>query len=111
MKVVFRINSKLDRFIALGKDPYEIGEQNNVVYKISCNCGKCYVGQTKRPLRIRIYENFKNFNPNEKFHNVISRHLKGMRMIKRIIFFIGIMSKFYIKKLIDSKEAFLKWSI
>ena len=79
VKVVFRINSKLDRFIALGKDPYEIGEKNNVVYKISCNCGKCYVGQTKRPLRIRIYEHFKNFNPNEKFHNVISKHLKGMR--------------------------------
>ena len=35
VKVVFRINSKLDRFIVLGKDPYEIGEQNNVVYKIS----------------------------------------------------------------------------
>ena len=52
MKVVFRINSKFDRSIVLGEDPYEIGEQN-VVYKISCNCGKCYVGQTKRPLRIR----------------------------------------------------------
>ena len=34
VKVVFRINSKLDRFIVLGKDPYEIGEQNNVVYKM-----------------------------------------------------------------------------
>ena len=109
MKVVSRINSKLDGFIALGKDPYEIGEQNNVVYKISCNCGMCYVGQTKRPLRIRIDQHFKNFNPNKKFYNAISKHLKGMRMIKRITFFIGMMSKFYIKKLIDSKEAFLKF--
>ena len=54
----------------MGKDPYEIGEQNNEVYKISFNCGKCHVGQTKRPLRIRIYEHFKNFNPNEKFLSV-----------------------------------------
>ena len=76
VKVVFRINSKLDRFIVLGKDPYEIGEQNNVVYKISCNCGKCYVSQTKRPLRIRIDEHFKNFNLTEKFHNVISKQRK-----------------------------------
>ena len=58
----------------MGKDPYEIGEHNNVVYKISCKCGKCYVGQTKRPLTIRLDEHFKNFN--EKFHNVISKHRK-----------------------------------
>ena len=73
-KIVFRINSKLVKFITLGKDPYEVGGQKNVVYKISCNCGKCYVGQTKLPLRIRIDEHEKNFNLNEKFHNVISKH-------------------------------------
>ena len=83
VKVVFRINSKLDRFIVLGKDPYEIGEQNNVVYKISCSCGKGYVGQTKRPLRIRIDEHFKNFNLDEKFHNVISKHRKKYEDIKK----------------------------
>ena len=76
VKIVFRNDSKFDRFIALGKDPYEIEEQSNVVYKISCNCGKCYVGQTKRPLRIRLHEHFKNFNLNEKFQNVISKHRK-----------------------------------
>ena len=54
MKIVFRINSKFDRFIILGKNPYEIREHKNVVYKVSCNCGKCYVGQTKRPLKIRL---------------------------------------------------------
>ena len=36
---------------------------------MSCNCGKCYVDQTKRTLRIRLDEHFKNFNLNEKFHN------------------------------------------
>ena len=76
-KIIFRINSKLDKFITLGKDPYEVGEQNNVVYKISCNCGKGYVGQTKRPLRIRIDEHGKTFNLNEKFHNVISKYRKN----------------------------------
>ena len=76
VKIVIRTNSKFDRFITLGKDPYEIGEHNNVVYKILCNCGMCYVGQTKRPLRIRLDENFKNFNLNEKFHNVIRKYCK-----------------------------------
>ena len=46
VRIIFRINSKFDRFITLGKDPYEIKEQSNVVYRILCNCGKCYVGQT-----------------------------------------------------------------
>ena len=36
-----------------------------------------YVGQTKRPLRIRIDEHEKNFNLNEKFHNVISKRRKN----------------------------------
>ena len=76
VNIVFRTNSKFDRFITLGKDPYEIAEHNNVVYKISRNCGKRYVGQIKRPLRIRLDEHFKNFNRNEKFHNVISKHRK-----------------------------------
>ena len=67
------MNFKLDKYIILGKDPCDIEEQNSVFYKISCNCGMCYVGQTKRPLRIRIYEHFKNFNLNKKFHNVISK--------------------------------------
>ena len=35
-----------------------------------------YVGQTKRPLRIRLDEHFKNFNLNENFHNVISKQWK-----------------------------------
>ena len=53
-----------------------MGEHNNVVYKVSCNCRKYYVGQTKRPLRIRLDEYFGNFNLNERFHNVISKHRK-----------------------------------
>ena len=76
MNIVFRIHSKFDRFLTLSKDPYEIGEHNNVVFKVSCKCGKCYLGQTKRPLRIRLDEHLKNFNLNKKFHNVISRHRK-----------------------------------
>ena len=67
------MNSKLDKFIILGKDPYEIGEHHSVVYKILCNCGRCYEGQTKRPFRIRIDEHFKNFNLNEKFYNVTNK--------------------------------------
>ena len=106
MKVVFRINSKLDKFIILGKDPYEIGEQNNVVNKISCHCGKCCVGQTKRPLRIRIDEHFKNFNLNEKFHNVISKHRKKYEDDQENQFFIWNNVKILHKETNIFKRAF-----
>ena len=102
VKVVFRMNSKLDRFIVFGKDPYEIGEQNNVVYKISCNCGKCYVGHTKRPLRIRIDEHLINLRIlilMKNFTMSLVSTEKSMKMIKRITFFFEMVSKFYIKKL------------
>ena len=52
------------------------GKNLQVITRNSCNCGKCYVGQTKRPLRIRLDEHCKNFSLNEKFHNVISKHRK-----------------------------------
>ena len=55
---------------------FKFCQHNNVVYKISCNSRKSYVGQTKRRLRIRLDEHFKNFNLNGKFHNVISKHRK-----------------------------------
>ena len=100
VKVVFRINSKLDKFIILGKDPYEIGEQNNVVYQISCNCGKC---ELMNILRISIL--MKSFTISSV------NTVRCMKMIKRITFFFGMMSKFYIKKPIDLKVPSLKWSI
>ena len=90
----------------LGKDLYEIREQNNVVYKISCNCGKCYVDQTKRPLRIRIDEHFKNFNLNEKFHNVISKHRKKYEDDQENHFFLWNDVKILHKETNRFKRAF-----
>ena len=38
------------------KDDLLIGMNSNVVYKIPCNCGKVYVGETIRRLETRIKE-------------------------------------------------------
>ena len=111
VKVVFRINSKFDSFITLGKDPYEIGEQSNVVYKISCNCGKCYIGQTKCPLRIRLDKHFKNFNLNEKFHNVISKHYKNHENNHDNHSFLWNNVKILHKERNRYERALLKWSL
>ena len=48
----------------------------SVVCKINCViCGKSYVGQTKRLLKIRCNEHIKNIKLNSKYHNVITKHI------------------------------------
>ena len=63
------------KFQKLGKDKLEILKQCDVDHRLKCECGKSYVGQTKRPLDIRRDEHKKNIKLKEKYHNVITRHL------------------------------------
>ena len=55
-KTVFRRESKLNKYVKLGKETLDNFDKKNVVYKFNCKCGKCYVGQTKCPLRSRRKE-------------------------------------------------------
>ena len=75
VRTIFHSGTKLSKSIKLGKDPLDRMDKKNVVYKINCKCGKCYMGQTKRPLRIRRKEHFDNIKLNEKYHNAISKNL------------------------------------
>ena len=73
---IFRLDSKLDNMIELGKEPLDICEQSNVVYKITCKqCKETYIGQTGRLLRTRGNEHSNNIELNEKYHNVVSKHI------------------------------------
>ena len=72
----FRNNCSLKQFIKLGKDAINACDQRNLVYKINCEiCGKIYVGQTKRQLKIRCNEHINNIKLNSKYHNVITKHI------------------------------------
>ena len=75
MKTIFHSSTKLSKSIKLGNDPLDRMDKKNVVYKINCKCGKYYISQTKRPLRIRRKEHFDNIKLNEKYHNAISKNL------------------------------------
>ena len=76
INIIFRVDSKLNKIIKLGKDALEKSEMSNVVYKLECiSCDKTYVGQTKRLLNIRRDEHKNNFNlKNKKYHNVITKY-------------------------------------
>lgn len=75
IKTVFRVDPKFDKYITLGKDHFEILDQSHVVYRLICQCGKTYVGQKKRPLRILRKEHHNNIKLNPKYYRVISKHL------------------------------------
>ena len=62
--------------IKLGKNPLDIFEQSNVVYKITFKqCNKTYIDQTGRLLRTRRNEHRNNIKLSEKYHNVVSKHI------------------------------------
>ena len=46
--------------------------RSNVVYKITCNCGDSYIGQTKRNLEFRIKEHKSGPSRNDRD---VSKHL------------------------------------
>ena len=66
----------MNSIIKLQKDPLKKLDNLNAVYKINCSdCDKCYVGQTKRLLSTRKEEHQNNIKYNQKYHNVISKHI------------------------------------
>ena len=61
IRIVFRNKSKFNKFIKTGKNSLDLLDRMNVIYWFSCIYGQCYIG---------------NFKLNEKYHDVISKHLK-----------------------------------
>ena len=87
----------LEHIVKKAKDPTENMLQKYVVYKIDCkDCSKTYVGQTKRQLETRVYEHQKNQNQNQKYYNVISKHIKDMNSEHNINWDdVGVLHKEY----------------
>lgn len=56
IRTIFKTNNTVRSFLTNVK-PFN-NEQNtkNVVYKIPCHCGKCYIGETSRPVSVRYKE-------------------------------------------------------
>ncbi|KAG5309762.1 COX1 oxidase, partial [Acromyrmex insinuator] len=74
-KLTFTIPNTLRSFIKRGKDDLEHIQNQNVVYKISCEDSDVrYVGQTKRQLKTRLHEYVSDINISSKSSSVISNH-------------------------------------
>ena len=59
------------------KDKLEKNEQCNVVYSIPYkgnNCQAAYIGQRKRPLKVRLGKHIKNIQQEPSKHNALTKH-------------------------------------
>ena len=78
-------NIKLQRFFSPKlKLSKPILEQNGLVYKFLCNCEQSYVGETKRRLRTRIAEHFRD-NKNVIQNTAVFQHIKTCPNYKEIL--------------------------
>ncbi|KAL9967792.1 hypothetical protein ACROYT_G026086 [Oculina patagonica] len=56
VRTVFKSDTTLRSYLVRPKDALEPGKQEGVVYKIPCECGKVYIGETGRAMQDRIKE-------------------------------------------------------
>ena len=75
LKIAARHIKEIAHLFKSAKDPIPILDTADFIYNILCtDCTATYIGTTKRPLKIRIYEHLKDvYNPPEKW-TTLSKH-------------------------------------
>ena len=63
IRTVFRSDTTLRSHLVRPKDTVDPAKQDGVVYKIPCECGKVYIGETGRSMHERIKEHTACSNP------------------------------------------------
>ncbi len=64
----------LRSYLVRPKDALEPGKQDGVVYKIPCECGKVYIGETGRAMQDRIKEHDRDIRLAYKQTSAVSEH-------------------------------------
>jgi hypothetical protein len=61
IKAVFKTRQTLRSFLTRTRPHREVQDMRQCIYSIPCECGRCYIGETGRPLgvRTRTYEQLK----------------------------------------------------
>jgi len=52
--VAFKPSNQIKHHFTKLKDDHKTEEKSSVIYKVDCNCGKSYIGQSSRKLRDRV---------------------------------------------------------
>ena len=70
----FRSDTTLRSHLVRPKDTVDPAKQDGVVYKISCECGKVYIGETGRSMHERIKEHNRDIRLARTQSSAVSEH-------------------------------------
>ena len=71
VKTFYSRSAKLRDILSHPKDPLP-KDHAPCVYSITCSCGEQYIGQTKRPLKVRVSEHQTATNKGKKQHSSLA---------------------------------------
>ena len=74
VRTVFKSDTTLRSYLVRPKDTLEPGKQDGVVYKIPCECGKVYIGETGRAMQDRIKEHDRDIRLAHTQTSAVSEH-------------------------------------
>ena len=76
VRTVFKSDTTLRSHLVRPKDILEPTKQDGVVYKIPCECGKVYIGETGRAMQDRIKEHDRDIRLARTQTSAVSEHAK-----------------------------------
>ena len=71
---VFKSETMLRSQLVRPKDAVDPAKQDGVVYRIPCECGKVYIGETGRPMQDRIKEHDRDIRLARTETSAVSEH-------------------------------------
>ena len=74
VRAVFKSETTLRSHLVRPKDPADPTKQDGVVYRIPCECGKVYIGETGRPMQDRIKEHDRDIRLARTQTSAVSEH-------------------------------------
>ena len=74
IKIIFIPLNKLENMFVYVKDHFE-PLQHKGVYKIMCECGTCYIGETSRSILERVKENCVDLHYNRTIKSTLAKHV------------------------------------
>ena len=74
VRTVFKSDTTLRSHLVRPKDALEPTKQDGVVYKIPCECGKVYIGETGRAMQDRIKEHNRDIRLARTQTSAVSEH-------------------------------------
>ena len=110
VRTVFKSDTTLRSHLVRPKDTLEPTKQEGVVYKIPCECGKVYIGETGRAMQDRIKEHDRNMRLARTQTSAVSEHANetGHLPIWKEVKFIDRYPHWYTRRVKEAIHTRLK---